>query len=471
MTTTETRDGPDGSEREQIARIIALHGMGTTHGTDRLTPGPGWTDKEHRARVLTIIPEKAEAMCFAAADAIIAARSTSDPAGAGIVRALMAALEPFAKAGELFTAPAVDGYDQCVYAPAAGQEYAISGNHLRAARDALRTARSGDDDRGTIACLEAELGVRGTAAVFREAMRLAKEAASTARSGDASGDAGEALRAAVVDVCASGPVDGMDVRHPEGSYVRIFLAYKDGRSIRVRVSRGAAEALAVEINGILAAAPLPPAQVTTSGEREPLTAEGIKLYDALDFSDHIFSSSNAQINAAAAALTAPPAAQAQGVEDELTEAEIASRAKAIILGSGWRLGDSMHGTAVLGLMTKFGLSIMRDPPTDRCAHPDCGCEQDSLCSTALRARPAEIADRDGWQPIETAPTNKAIQVYIPNLDYYGNEGVYAGMLVDMGTGRRWMTFAWAMGRDMVGETRPTRWRPLPAAPQDKGDGR
>ncbi|KQP53075.1 hypothetical protein [Methylobacterium sp. Leaf106] len=85
---------------------------------------------------------------------------------------------------------------------------------------------------------------------------------------------------------------------------------------------------------------------------------------------------------------------------------------------------------------------------------------------AIRSALAEDTARaaEGWEPIETAPRNKAIQVYVPHLDYYGNEGVYAGMLVDMGTGLRWMTFAWAMGRDMNEEVLPTHWRPLPAPP-------
>ena len=67
----------------------------------------------------------------------------------------------------------------------------------------------------------------------------------------------------------------------------------------------------------------------------------------------------------------------------------------------------------------------------------------------------------GWQPIETAPTNRAILIHVPNLDYYGNDGVYAGMLVDMGTGKRWMTFGWAIGRDLGSENMPVAWRSIP----------
>ena len=42
------------------------------------------------------------------------------------------ALEPFAKSGELFPDCPIE-YDQCIYAPAAGYEYALYGSHLRAA--------------------------------------------------------------------------------------------------------------------------------------------------------------------------------------------------------------------------------------------------------------------------------------------------------------------------------------------------
>lgn len=71
---------------------------------------------------------------------------------------------------------------------------------------------------------------------------------------------------------------------------------------------------------------------------------------------------------------------------------------------------------------------------------------------------------DRWQPIEAAPTNRAILVHVPNTDYYGNDGVYAAMQVDMGTGKRWMTFGWAIGRDLGEENTPDGWMPIPAAP-------
>ena len=80
----------------------------------------------------------------------------------------------------------------------------------------------------------------------------------------------------------------------------------------------------------------------------------------------------------------------------------------------------------------------------------------------LRPAAADAGVRE-WQPIETAPTNKAILIHLPGLDYYGNDGVYAGMLVDMGTGRRWMTFGWGIGRNIGDENAPVAWREIPAA--------
>lgn len=56
--------------------------------------------------------------------------------------ALQKALRPFAKAGELFDGPPVD-FDQCIYNPAAGSEYALSGNDLRKARTTLAETQEG----------------------------------------------------------------------------------------------------------------------------------------------------------------------------------------------------------------------------------------------------------------------------------------------------------------------------------------
>jgi hypothetical protein len=56
-------------------------------------------------------------------------------------------LKPFAKAGELFQPRAPGDYDQCIYAPAAGPEYNLTGDHLRAARDLVRRLAGPEKDR------------------------------------------------------------------------------------------------------------------------------------------------------------------------------------------------------------------------------------------------------------------------------------------------------------------------------------
>lgn len=62
------------------------------------------------------------------------------------VERLQDALTPFARAGALF--PGAHGeaeFDQCIYKPAAGNEYSICGDDLRRARDALKGARHDAD--------------------------------------------------------------------------------------------------------------------------------------------------------------------------------------------------------------------------------------------------------------------------------------------------------------------------------------
>lgn len=69
----------------------------------------------------------------------------------------------------------------------------------------------------------------------------------------------------------------------------------------------------------------------------------------------------------------------------------------------------------------------------------------------------------GWQPIETAPTNTSVLVFVPNTEHYG-EGIWRAILVDMGTGRRWASTGLHVGRDIAEGWTPTHWRQLPAPP-------
>lgn len=74
----------------------------------------------------------------------------------------------------------------------------------------------------------------------------------------------------------------------------------------------------------------------------------------------------------------------------------------------------------------------------------------------------------GWQPIETAPKNVSVLVYIPNAEHYG-EGIYRAILVDMRPTLRaphWTTTGLHVGRDIGADCQPTHWMPLPAPPAD-----
>lgn len=67
---------------------------------------------------------------------------------------------------------------------------------------------------------------------------------------------------------------------------------------------------------------------------------------------------------------------------------------------------------------------------------------------------------DGWQPIETAPSNESVLIFIPRAEHYG-PGVYRGLLVDMRTGPHWQVSGLHMGRDCPHDMQPTAWQPLP----------
>lgn len=55
----------------------------------------------------------------------------------------------------------------------------------------------------------------------------------------------------LAEVTASGPIDGTGANHSEGSYVRITLTRPHERYI-AKISRGAAEVLVAELQGVLA---------------------------------------------------------------------------------------------------------------------------------------------------------------------------------------------------------------------------
>ena len=117
--------------------------------------------------------------------------------------------------------------------------------------------------------------------------------------------------------------------------------------------------------------------------------------------------------------------------------------------------------------------IIHKTPTDIIVTAGEVCTDLGIASSVANCTPIIKAlknEREGvdWRKIETAPENRAILIHIPHLDYYGNNGVYAGMLVNMGTGIRWMTFGHAIGRDLGRDDLPDAWCEFPAAPKAEG---
>lgn len=96
-------------------------------------------------------------------------------------------------------------------------------------------------------------------------------------------------------------------------------------------------------------------------------------------------------------------------------------------------------------------------------------EQDSragdfVMESRLRSVLEKLVEPQAWQPADTAPFNESVLVFVPNLEHYG-PGIYKAIRVNMGTGIRWLSTAYATGRDFTGDTQPTHWMPLPEPPQ------
>lgn len=71
-----------------------------------------------------------------------------------------------------------------------------------------------------------------------------------------------------------------------------------------------------------------------------------------------------------------------------------------------------------------------------------------------------------WQPIETAPINESVLVYVPNAEHYG-EPIYRAIKIYF-EGRQsqpyWTSTAVHCGRDIAGDYQPSHWMPLPESP-------
>lgn len=73
-----------------------------------------------------------------------------------------------------------------------------------------------------------------------------------------------------------------------------------------------------------------------------------------------------------------------------------------------------------------------------------------------------------WQPIETAPTNEVVLIFIPNTTNF-DPGVHRAMKLDMGTGACWQTNSLHGGSDIDPFYAPTHWMPLPEPPKDDAE--
>jgi hypothetical protein len=75
--------------RYDFARLIALHGLGST-GDDRMAPSSTWTKDEWERRILETIPSKAAERCYALADALLEALERSQGGREAQLRAALA---------------------------------------------------------------------------------------------------------------------------------------------------------------------------------------------------------------------------------------------------------------------------------------------------------------------------------------------------------------------------------------------
>lgn len=70
-----------------------------------------------------------------------------------------------------------------------------------------------------------------------------------------------------------------------------------------------------------------------------------------------------------------------------------------------------------------------------------------------------------WKPIETAPSNESVLVFVPDREHYG-PGIYRAIYVNFPDrcDPHWTSFGLACGRDIPSDSLPTHWMPLPLPP-------
>ena len=72
-----------------------------------------------------------------------------------------------------------------------------------------------------------------------------------------------------------------------------------------------------------------------------------------------------------------------------------------------------------------------------------------------------------WQPIETAPTNERVLIFVPKACHF-DTGIYCAIKLDRGADPRWELTSLYGRIDIDPFYAPTHWMPLPASPKDGG---
>jgi hypothetical protein len=157
-------------------------------------------------------------------------------------------------------------------------------------------------------------------------------------------------------------------------------------------------------------------------------------------------------------------AEARPEPDDLTEDELRGRAKSMFLKNGWKTGDRLSVHSVVELMTAFGMDVQKSPaPT--CGHPDCGCDFDAICNSALpKATPVTEGMVETAEPVTLAECPIGLFMYRDELclktEYGNNEGRIDAYIVSSGE------FFWGDAPQTIASQRKQLVRPV--ALQQKG---